>query len=173
MLAEIGMPAPKFKISKWVQGLGTNVNKLKGKVILVEVFQVNCPGCFIYGLPKAISFHGKFKNLKILGLATAFEDFEINNLENLKKIIKRGEVVGETQKVLGGIGLLVNDKLSYKIPFPVAMDHVRGEVPKTFTEYRLMGTPSTILIDKKGILRKTIFGQDDRLEGLVLNLLKE
>jgi hypothetical protein len=173
MLAEIGMPAPKLKISKWVKGPATNINKLKGKVILVEVFQVNCPGCFIYALPEALSFYGRYKNLKIIGLATAFEDFEINNLENLKKLIKTREVFGETQKVLQGIGLLSGGKLSYEIPFPVAMDSVTGETPETFTAYRLSGTPSKILIDKKGILRKTIFGQDERLEGLVLNLLKE
>ena len=34
------------------------------------------------------------------GLATAFEDFHLNNFENLKKLIVSGEVVGETHEVL-------------------------------------------------------------------------
>ena len=33
----------------------TNVDKLFGNIVVIEVFQVNCPGCFLYGLPQAIS----------------------------------------------------------------------------------------------------------------------
>jgi hypothetical protein len=30
------------------------------KVVLVEAFQVNCPGCFFYALPQAISLYEKY-----------------------------------------------------------------------------------------------------------------
>ena len=47
MRAKIGEKAPNLSISKWVQGLPTNFDQEKDHVVLVEVFQVNCPGCFL------------------------------------------------------------------------------------------------------------------------------
>ena len=57
MTAEIGQQAPNLNVSKWVQGLPTNFDKEKDNVVLVEVFQVNCPGCFMYGIPEAIDIY--------------------------------------------------------------------------------------------------------------------
>ena len=77
---------PKHLICKFLIGfkvLPTNIDKLAGNVVVVEVFQVNCPGCFLYGLPQAISLYEKFKdkNVKVLGVATAFEDYDKNTLK--------------------------------------------------------------------------------------------
>jgi len=44
---------------------------------------------------------------------------------------------------------------------------------QTFDQYALRGTPSTILIDKKGILRDVGFGQSDLLEENIKKLLNE
>ena len=44
---------------------------------------------------------------------------------------------------------------------------------RTFEEYGLRGTPSAILIDKKGVLRQTTFGPNGFLEGAVKQLLNE
>ena len=44
---------------------------------------------------------------------------------------------------------------------------------KTFEEYSLRGTPSTIIIDKKGILRHKVFGANNDIERMVQNLLQE
>jgi len=43
-------------------------------------------------------------------MATAFEDFDKNTLENLQLLLETGEVVGETKK------MLQQDKIPYKIP---------------------------------------------------------
>ena len=189
-------------------------------MVLVEVFQVNCPGCFLYGIPEAIDLHKKYKDkgLTILGVATAFEDFEKNNLQNLEKLVTTGEVVGETYRAMAQSGQLKDgNKLPYKIPFPVGMDmlmkesgsltdndvmdFVEANIPnyrsytekdrqllvervknymrskeysaKTFEEYALRGTPSSILIDKKGILRSTFFGSNGILERAIEELLNE
>ena len=220
MVARIGSKAPNLKISKWVQGLPTNIDKEKDNVILVEVFQVNCPGCFLYGIPQAIDFYNKYRKdgVTVLGMATAFEDFDKNTLQNLELLLSKGEVIGETLKALGQYGQLVSEKiLPYRIPFPVGMDSLAKEtgiinqeritdfidanVPdfnsydehskteiierikqylkskeysaETFEEYALRGTPSSILIDKKGILRDAAFGQNEFLEDKIQNLLKE
>ncbi|MEE3348053.1 MAG: TlpA family protein disulfide reductase, partial [Nitrospinota bacterium] len=184
---------------------------------LIKVFQVNCPGCFTHGIPEILEIRNKFIDFPLLiwGLATAFEDFHLNNLENLKKLIDSGEVVGETLEVLSAKGLLNNNRLDYSITFPVALDKVvpyhpsdylfeaqnfiKKDFPqfdsfpiknqklisdqvmtylkqkkfeaKTFETYQLKGTPSTLLIDKNGILRGKWFGSGYGLESEVEKLL--
>ena len=39
-----------------------------------------------------------------MGLATAFEDFDKNTLDNLKMLAETGEVIGETKTALSCIG---------------------------------------------------------------------
>lgn len=219
MIARIGSKAPNLHVSKWVQGLPTNIDKEKDNVVLVEVFQVNCPGCFLYGIPQAIDIYNKYRKegVTVLGIATAFEDFDKNTLENLELLLTKGEVIGETLKALEQYGQLADGKnIPYKIPFPVGMDLlekggaitqekvneiIEANVPsfdsysqnqkseiiervrqylkgkeysaQTFEEYALRGTPSTILIDKKGILRDVSFGQSSFLEEDIKKLLDE
>ena len=45
--------------------------------------------------------------------------------------------------------------------------------PLTFEEYSLRGTPSTIFIDKKGILRETTFGSTGLMSATIEKLLSE
>lgn len=140
MSVEIGSKAPNLILSNWVQGSPTNVDELLGNVIVVEVFQVNCPGCFLYGLPQAVSLYEKFKNknVKVIGVATAFEDYDKNTLENLKLLVSNGEVIGETYKALKQYGKLVqSNKLYYQIPFPIAQDEIvrmPGEISKSMMD---------------------------------------
>ena len=212
--------APNLKIGDWVQGVPTNIDKEQGKVIVVEVFQVNCPGCFLYGIPEAIGVYNNTdkSEVKVLGIATAFEDYDKNNLDNLKLLVTKGEVIGETLRALRMYGRVENgNKLPYSIPHPVAMDSLikrSGDVQEsqvlefleenvsgyqayseqdklmlferakhylgskefsalTFEEYKLKGTPSTILIDRKGLVRDIAFGADGGLKSKVDLLLKE
>lgn len=127
MSIEIGSKAPNLILSDWVQGLPTNIDEMIGNVIVVEVFQVNCPGCFLYGLPQAVNLYEKFKDkgVKVIGVATAFEDYDKNTIENLRLLVSEGKVIGETYKALKQHGKLVEgDKLYYKIPFPIAHDKI-------------------------------------------------
>lgn len=116
-------------VDTWVQGGPVKVADFVGSVVLIEVFQVNCPGCFIYSLPKAIQLHETYQNqgLVVIGLATAFEDYDKNTLENLQRLVDAGEVVGQTYKALRQHGLLVADKLQWRLPFAVGMDRVTTE----------------------------------------------
>jgi len=223
MRAKIGSLAPDLSISEWVKGLPTNIRQEKGNVIYIEIFQVNCPGCFIYGIPEAIRLYDKYKgqHLVVLGLATAFEDYEKNTLENLRLLLTSGEVIGETRRVLAQLGQLADgNKLLYNIPFSVGMDLIinqennvtqlteakitrfiednidnfdsyserdkkilLGQVRQylankkysalTFEQYGLRGTPSSMIIDKKGVLRFVAFGSEDLTEEKIIGLLKE
>ena len=216
----VGSTAPDLKVSEWVQGDPVQLSDLLGNIVLVEVFQVNCPGCFIYGLPEAIEVFNKYANkgVKVLGLATAFEDYDKNNIENLRLLLTKYETIGDTFLTLKQQANILNGNiLSYKIPFPVAMDlvikesfpveesrlmkFIQNNVPDyelyhpkdkedikkramqyfeskefsatTFEEYGLKGTPSSILIDKKGKLRNVTFGSNNSLSILVETLLRE
>ena len=42
-----------------------------------------------------------------------------------------------------------------------------------FEKFSLQGTPSTILVDRKGILRDVSFGQSTNVEALIQKLLDE
>ena len=127
MKAQIGQKAPLLQVSDWVQGEPCVFDQLSGRVVLLEVFQVNCPGCFLYALPQAIDLYQRYSDqgLSVFGVATAFEDFDKNNLENLTCLIEKGEVVGETHRMLSQQGKLIADRLPFRIPFPVAMDRLQ------------------------------------------------
>lgn len=123
---QIGQVAPPLAVSEWLQGQVSNFDRLLGKVVLVEVFQVNCPGCFLYSLPQAIELHQRYaeQGLVVLAVATAFEDFDKSTLANLRLLLETGEVIGETKRALQGYGRLQNGRWPQRIPFPVAMDHL-------------------------------------------------
>ena len=218
-MAVIGEKAPNLKLEKWVQGMDTNFDKEGDNVKLVEVFQVNCPGCFMHSIPEIINIYKKYKGdgLSVMGMATAFEDYDKNTLENLEMLLTTGEVVGDTKQALTQYGKLDDGKLQFKIPYPVAMDSlvkeggepsmekmsafINQQIPnfesqpddyknqiyarvkeyykskeftaETFEMYSLQGTPSTILVDRKGILRDVSFGSTANLETMIQKLLNE
>jgi len=215
----IGEKAPDLKLGEWVQGMPSNFTQEKDQIVLVEVFQVNCPGCFLYGIPEAINIYNKFRDdgVRVWGVATAFEDFDKNTLENLKLLLQTGEVIGDTKQSLAQYGKLDDNKLNYKIPFPVAadslknangeitekriMDYIYNQLPgfdsqpddykkqikqkvedhlkskqfsaETFEMYSLQGTPSSIIVDRKGILRDVSFGQTGNSESIIQSLINE
>lgn len=72
-----GRPPPNLAVSDWVQGVPTNLDRERGKVVLVEVFQVTCPGCFMTAIPEAIRVYSHFagqrrQNMVAEGLTTGF-----------------------------------------------------------------------------------------------------
>jgi hypothetical protein len=220
-LAYINKTAPQPEIECWAQGYEPAIDELSGQVILIEVMQVNCPGCFVHALPEVIRLHESYETqgLKVFAIATAFEHFEHNTLNRLQGLLSNGELHGEPLAQLGKAGFLENGRLPYSIPFSVAMDKlvkneavvtekdinqfILNQIPNfhqnewdeqrkqsiyqqaenylkakhydalTFEMYKLQGTPSSILIDKKGILRQVSFGAVNKLESDIQLLLNE
>ena len=90
------------------------------KLNLLLLFQVNCPGCFIYGIPTFNNLHEMYRDkIGFLGLSTAFEDFDLNTRYNTQALVHNSELIGETKKAF-----LQQDigRLPYRLNFPVAMD---------------------------------------------------
>ena len=220
-IAIINQPAPQPELECWAQGHEPEISAMDGQVILIEVIQVNCPGCFVHALPEVIRLHETYsaRGLKVFAIATAFEHFEHNTLNNLQRLLQHGELQGDPLFQLDKADFLVDGKLPYSIPFSVAVDKLKpsetvineasinqfilSQIPdffqndwsderrqaiyqqaksyleekkysaRTFEMYQLQGTPSTILIDKKGILRQVSFGAVNKLESDIEKLLGE
>lgn len=148
MAATAGFPelAPELDVAEWI-GTPSPLASLRGKVVLVETFQMLCAGCVRYGLPQAQRVHRGFGQIAVIGLHTVFEHHEVTGPDALKVFCAE-----------------------FGIGFPVGVDrHVEGDpMPVTMRRYGLQGTPSTILIDKSGRMR---FGHLGVVDDLALGVL--
>jgi hypothetical protein len=120
--------------------------------VLIEAFQMLCPGCISYGLPQAQKVQKMLKDVTVIGLHTVFEHHEVTGPDALKVFLAE-----------------------FGIGFPVGIDrHENHRIPVTMQRYQLQGTPSTLVIDRAGRLRLSHFGKiDDLALGSVLGRLLE
>jgi hypothetical protein len=141
--------APELDVSEWV-GKPMPLSSLRGKVVLIEAFQILCPGCIAYGLPQARKVHRLFPDVTVIGLNTVFEHHEVTGPDALRVFLSE-----------------------YGYDFPVAVDrHDVGPIPVTMQRYGLQGTPSTVLIDRAGTARFSHLGAvDDLALGMMLGKL--
>lgn len=149
-MVEVGDPAPELDVEGWI-GTPTPLGSLRGRVVLVEAFQMLCAGCLYRGLPQAQRVQRLFPDVAVLGLHTVFEHHEVTGRDALEVFVAE-------------LGL----------PFPVAIDrHDGGPVPVTMRTYGLRGTPSTLVIDRAGRLRGSHLGTLEDLElGSLLGALR-
>lgn len=150
-------PAPELEIDKWFNsGHNLKLEDLRGKVVVLHAFQMLCPGCVSHGLPQAQRIHESFSpnDVQVIGLHTVFEHHEAMTPVSLEAFLSE-----------------------YRITFPVGVDRPggRGPTPHTMHAYRMQGTPTLILIDREGRLRKQGFGQaqDLTLGAEIMALVKE
>ncbi len=143
-------PAPEFiGIDKW---LNTNkpitTARLRGKVVLVDFWTYTCINC-IRTLPHVTSWYDKYKNqgFEVIGIHTPEFQFE-HNTQNVQQAIKM-----------------------YNIHYPVGQDNEYATWNNFSNEY----WPAEYLIDAKGIIRRTEFGEGeyDQTELAIQALLKE
>ncbi|RKR04172.1 redoxin domain-containing protein [Maricaulis maris] len=140
--------APELITSEWVNGddVPPTLEGLSGRVILLECFQMLCPGCVSHALPQARRADLAFrdKGLVVLGLHSVFEHHE-------------------AQGHRAALAAFMHEN---RITFPVAIDAPArsGFIPQTMTRYGMQGTPTTLLIDAGGHIRMQRFGSITDLE---------
>lgn len=131
-------------VSEWVNSAPITPQSLLGKVVVVEAFQMLCPGCVSHGLPLAQRIHRTFdrSEVVVLGLHTVFEHHAVMGREALEVFLSE-----------------------YRIDFPVAIDRpvVGQPIPATMQRYGLRGTPSMLIVDRDGRVRHIAFGAVDEL----------
>lgn len=135
-------PAPEWRTTRWFNAAPLTLAGLRGRVVALHAFQMLCPGCVFYGLPQAQRIHDNFSrdDVAVVGLHTVFEHHAVNTPEALAAFIHE-----------------------YRLGFPIGIDEA-GEpdgLPRTMRAYGLRGTPSLVLIDHAGMIRKHGFGQED------------
>ncbi len=138
--------APELTVSAWLNtDNAPTLIGLRGKVILIEAFQILCLGCVSHGLPQAKKVFETFNedDVAVLGLHTVFE-------------------YHSAQGTTDALGAFLRE---YRIPFPVGIDQPSdtGPLPVTMTTYRMQGTPTQLLINRQGQLRAQRFGAVDDL----------
>ena len=146
-------PLLELDVQEWVNHEGLSNEDLRGKVVVVEVFQMLCPGCVNHGVPQAQKIHRMIdeSQVQVIGLHSVFEHHDVMTPEALKVFI---------------------DEFGIKFPVAVDMPREGQQIPSTMKKYRLEGTPSIILADRKGRIRQVQFGQvDDFVLGLLLGSL--
>ena len=141
-----GMPrvpelAPELEVARWFNtDEALTLAALRGRVVVIEAFQMLCPGCVAHGLPQAMRVHQTFAatDVAVIGLHTVFEHHDVMTPAALEAFL-----------------------YEYRIQFPVAVD-VPGEaspIPRTMAAYAMQGTPTMVLIDRQGRRRAQYFGE--------------
>lgn len=138
-------PALEWRTSQWFNTPEPlDLAVLRGRVVMVCAFQMLCPGCVSHGLPQAQRVRETFReeDVAVIGLHTVFEHHDAMTPTALKAFLQE-----------------------YRIAFPVAVDEPNGVgQPHTMRRYALEGTPTTILIDSEGRLRRQTLGHISDLQ---------
>ncbi len=144
-----GPAAPELTgITHWINSDPLTIAALHGKVVLIDFWTYSCINC-IRTLPYTTAWYNKYKDqgLVVIGVHAPEFAFE-QDTANVEDAVKR-----------------------YQITYPVAQDNQF----KTWRAYDNHYWPAEYVIDAKGVLRHTHFGEGeyDQTEQVLQQLLKE
>lgn len=156
------MPVPLRPAAEWdtVQWFNTegplSLADLRGKVVVAAAFQMLCPGCVHNLVPQLRRAHALFAGqASVIGLHTVFEHHDAQGPKSLAAFLKENQVA-----------------------FPVGIDRpggTRDPLPTTMRRYGMQGTPTLMLVDARGRLRRQTFGHvsDLQLGADIMSLIRE
>jgi hypothetical protein len=153
--------APPLRVSQWFNsGQAITLDELRGKIVLIHTFQMLCPACVMHATPQAVRMWQHYRqgvrnsSVMVLGLHTVFEHHDVMTPAALAVYLHE-----------------------FRVPFPVGVDMPGddGPIPQTMCAYNTQGTPTTLVIDGAGRLRKHHFGlePDQQLIAEVDRLIAE
>ncbi len=148
--------APPWRISEWLNTPAPiDLEAQRGHVVVACAFQMLCPGCVAHAIPQMKAVHELISphGVVVVGLHTVFEHHEAMTVTALRAFVQE-----------------------YGIRYPVGVDRPAddgGPIPQTMAAYRMLGTPTLLLIDRAGQLRQQIFGHisDLRLGAEIMRLV--
>lgn len=142
-LAPSGAPAPPWSVTSWLHAdIAPTLESMRGSVVVAHAFQMLCPGCVQYALPQMMKVREQFdeRDVAVIGLHTVFEHHEAMTPVALRAFAHE-----------------------YRLDVPIGIDaHEAGaSLPVTMRRYGMRGTPTLLLIDRRGDLRLHVFGAVD------------
>ena len=158
--APVGKKAPEWEISEWINSEPLSLAGLKGKVIVIDFFQLWCPGCNSFSIPLMHHWEQVFEKeategrIAFVSIHTVFEGHNFQTPKRLRGFLKK-------KGINHAVGI---DR------------HIDGQrLPETMQRYKTMGTPEMAIIDKHGTIRLQRFGFFEPAygEGLIRTLLEE
>ena len=133
---------PELDVVRWINADGEiTLAGLKGRVVVLLAFQMLCPGCVEKALPQLRKLAERFndKEVAVIALHTVFEHHAVMTPAALEVFAAE-----------------------YRLPFPVGIDRPDGDGPsRTMAAYEMRGTPTLLLFDRQGRLRRHYFGNPD------------
>jgi peroxiredoxin len=137
--------APELTVQTWFNtDRPLSLAALRGRVVVLVAFQALCPNSVAGAIPQARRIHETFepKDVAVIGLHATFEHHDAYSPAAIKAFIHE-----------------------YRLQFPIALDspNAHGPIPHTMDRYGMRGTPSLVLIDRSGLIRKHAFGVSDDL----------
>ena len=137
--------APELLVQTWFNTeRPLQLSGLRGRIVVLAAFQVLCPNSISGGIPQARRIYETFepKDGAVIGLHATFEHHDAVSWAMLKAFIQE-----------------------YRLKFPIALDEPNpaSPIPHTMERYKMRGTPSLVLIDRNGRVRKHAFGAVDDL----------
>ncbi len=141
--------AAEWQVDRWFNSeRHLTLTDFRGRVVALHAFQMLCPGCVQNGIPQAQRIARTFDaaQVAVVGLHTVFEHHEAMTPVALAAFLHE-----------------------YRVTFPVGIDApaARGPIPQTMAAYGMQGTPTLVLIDRWGRLRKQSFGTEDDIASLL------
>ncbi|MDX2289276.1 MAG: TlpA disulfide reductase family protein [Hyphomicrobiaceae bacterium] len=148
---------PDFSVETWINTLkAPTLADLKGRVVVVAAFQTGCKGSLTHGIPQAQRVAENFdpRQVVVIGLVTPFENAE-------------GQTKERVEAFAAEHGLM----------FPIAIDKIvpGQDMTATMEAYELRGTPSVLVFDRQGRVRRHYLGEasDIRLASEIMAMLVE
>jgi hypothetical protein len=137
--------APEWMVQTWFNtDRPLFLSGFRGRVVVLAAFQVLCPKSIAFGVLQAQRIDETFepRDVAVIGLHTTFEHHAAITRPLVEAFIQE-----------------------YRIRFPVGIDlpSDAGPIPHTMDRYQMRGTPSLVLIDRQGVIRKHAFGAVDDL----------
>ncbi|MDX2158124.1 MAG: TlpA disulfide reductase family protein [Hyphomicrobiaceae bacterium] len=133
---------PELAVERWLNaGEALSLAKLRGRVVVVVAFQMLCPACVAHALPQARRLAGRFnpEQVVVIGLHIGLERHDMTDSAALEAFVSE-----------------------HRLAFPIAIDTPRDDGPSTtFGTYQMQGTPTLLMFDREGRLRRHYLGQPD------------
>jgi thiol-disulfide isomerase/thioredoxin len=148
----MGEIAPEIAVDKWISPSPMTLANLRGKVVLIDFWATWCKPCFV-AFPFLTEWHQNFskEGLVIIGLTRYY-----------------GQAGGFNVDENAEFAFLQNFKQSQRLPYSLAVAKDDYNVRKYFVS----GIPTTVLIDRQGVIRYVRSGAGGTEEEIEKNIRK-